>query len=392
MIIFIFIIIIISLVHAYHLQRTVKQDERLNSDVFVLSQYGLEMTLMQALLNFKRYEECYNAFTTISNITSIFDGGAYITVFATVQWSQKGLLKLASLAKEMIDVGLLKGYSSNDGDVFVSEITRLQDKYDHLLTPAVHCLSEYVSASFRDAVFGKLSEVLRKIETNDNHGDHHNDHHDQRFSGVNLITQYFKSNNTFRQNGINEALKLNLMNPIISTVYLLNEEHYDFSQYNNSNKIIQVHLGRRMTFSDAFAFANDNLNGSVIAVANSDIYFDQSLSVLAEMNTDKLSNTLLALSKWNTDNNGALTLQLRVDSQDAWIFHSPLTNDSIISSSPFFLGLPRCDNRIAQIFQSCGYRVINPAYLIHAIEIKGNANNLYITILLSLLLFLLLLR
>ena len=85
------------------------------------------------------------------------------------------------------------------------------------------------------------------------------------------------------------------MNPIISTVYLLNEEHYDFSQYNNSNKIVQVNLGRRMTFSDAFAFANDNLNDSIIAVANSDIYFDRSLSILKEMNKKKLSNTLLRL-------------------------------------------------------------------------------------------------
>jgi len=272
----------------------------------------------------------------------------------------------------MLEVGLYQEYGKSretlDG-VFISEITRLQNHYDHILTPAIHCISEYLPTDVRDAVFGKLSEVLRKIEPDKTTTS--SSSNDLTLKGISLITQYFKSTNIYRQNAIDDALKMNLLNPIISIIYLLNEEQYDFSQYDNNNKIIQVQLGRRMSFSDALAFAHDNLSGDIVAIANSDIYFDDSLVVVLSKN-EKLSNTLIALSKWNSDDDGALTLQLRVDSQDAWIFKSPLANESIIDSSNFFLGVPRCDNRIAEIFHASGYRVINPAYSIHAIEIKGN--------------------
>jgi len=66
---------------------------------------------------------------------------------------------------------------------------------------------------------------------------------------------------------------------------------------------------------------------------------------------------------------------LRVDSQDAWIFKAPITNETIIDLANFFLGIPRCDNRIAEIFHSSGYRVINPAYSIHAIEIEDKSKD-----------------
>ena len=63
-----------------------------------------------------------------------------------------------------------------------------------------------------------------------------------------------------------------------------------------------------------------------------------------------------------------ISINIRVDSQDAWIFSLPLP-DSIIEQSDFPLGVTRCDNRLAAIFTEQGYKVSNPSLLgIRAIE------------------------
>ena len=237
----------------------------------------------------------------------------------------------------MLNQGLFKLYSDRESleGIFISEIRRLQRNYDHILTQAVHCISEHLAIDERNMLFGQLSEILAKVETS---GRQYN--YQQNFDWAILITQYFESSNALKQKGVEEALRRNLLNPLIKNIILLNEEYYDFTNYKNNNKIIQIKLGRRLMFSDAFGFANDNLTGSYVVLANSDIYFDESLSSLGKADKRNTTNTLIALSKWTNDNNGginfsflfalikvilktyylALTLQLRVDSQDAWIF------------------------------------------------------------------------
>jgi hypothetical protein len=106
-------------------------------------------------------------------------------------------------------------------------------------------------------------------------------------------------------------------------------------------------------------------------IANSDIYFDETLGLIGN-NAKELNfqETIFALSKW-TDwepRDNFIYLPPRIDSQDAWIFRSPLNQD-VVESSSFFLGAPRCDNRLASIFAQSGYRVLSPVYRIHAIEL-----------------------
>lgn len=87
-------------------------------------------------------------------------------------------------------------------------------------------------------------------------------------------------------------------------------------------------------------------------------------------------DTIFALSKWTdwepTDN--FISLSPRIDSQDAWIFRSPLNQD-VVELSTFFLGAPRCDNRLASIFTQSGYKVLNPVYRIHAIELMSTSRD-----------------
>lgn len=69
------------------------------------------------------------------------------------------------------------------------------------------------------------------------------------------------------------------------------------------------------------------------------------------------------------DRADAIGLTLRTDSQDAWIFQSPLP-DTVLASTDFQLGLPRCDNRLVEILYQHQYIIANPVFHIHAIEIQ----------------------
>lgn len=135
-----------------------------------------------------------------------------------------------------------------------------------------------------------------------------------------------------------------------------------------------------------------------MCVANADIYFDESLNRAAAP-----PRTVLALLKWrdtfeassrSLNFTDAVTMRLRIDSQDAWIFTPPL-DKGVIDMSDFEMGLPRCDNRIAAILRSNGYEVRNPALFVRAIEyhtrrrsgdiysIKGSVNGDGANVLLS---------
>lgn len=107
-------------------------------------------------------------------------------------------------------------------------------------------------------------------------------------------------------------------------------------------------------------------------LVNADIYFDDSLHRFGDATRGSLTGKVLALLKWtNPTRTQDLRLHLRIDSQDAWIFQTPM-NENVIKESGFYMGLPRCDNRLAEILVSSGgYEVTNPAFALHAIELHS---------------------
>ena len=110
---------------------------------------------------------------------------------------------------------------------------------------------------------------------------------------------------------------------------------------------------------------------SPLFTANADIYFDRSLQLFGDPNTLDLNGGVLALLKYTENNQGYATLNVRTDSQDAWIFQPPI-NSSVILKSNFIMGAPSCDNVIAEILSECGHIVSNPAFAIHAVEVHNS--------------------
>jgi hypothetical protein len=172
--------------------------------------------------------------------------------------------------------------------------------------------------------------------------------------GAVLITQFFipKDQNALRN--VQDALVQNLANNLISNVLLLNEVEYDFSSLPNYQKITQIVIGRRLLISDAFQAAREMLDGRIVIVANADIYFDDTIRAILSSPKMHDNSTVIALTKW-FPRDEYLSLLLRTDSQDAWIFKSPLPQ-AVIEQSNFPLGAVKCDNRLANIFESASYR------------------------------------
>ncbi|CAM9357232.1 unnamed protein product [Discosporangium mesarthrocarpum] len=223
--------------------------------------------------------------------------------------------------------------------------------------------------------------------------------------GINLVMQYYRPEVEARKEELDMCLRSNLLNPLVQKVHIFLEErdrrqaevvqgvvqetnNGDGSELKNGphgvmsalsavldglgestagKAAVVGTLDRRMTFQDAFSYANQELNGEVVILANADIFFDKSLARLGDPETLRMESKLFALAKWETWSNrtflrhtGAPSLLPRIDSQDAWVFRAPVP-ESVVEGSAFPLGQPRCDGRIARLFVQAGFEVSNPS-------------------------------
>ena len=137
----------------------------------------------------------------------------------------------------------------------------------------------------------------------------------------------------------------------------------------------KVHLvahGHRLTFAHLLDYANRHLAGAGVIIANADIYFDETLGLLEE---ESLAGKMLCLSRWDEMPDGALRHFDRPDSQDAWIFESPLPR----ITADFFLGKPGCESRLAYEAESAGLTVSNPSRSLRARHLHNSAIRRYTT-------------
>lgn len=165
-----------------------------------------------------------------------------------------------------------------------------------------------------------------------------------------LFTSYFDSGNPARDRELNTCLVNNLNSPHIDHVYV-------YSESNNlptHTKLTPQYNGRP-TYQNLIDWANDIADPTdVVVIANSDIYFDETLNWAHNVN---MGSTLIALSRWDVAPNGTKRLFAYEHSQDTWIFKGKIR----IEGADYFMGLPGCDNKIAHDADHQGYRVVNTA-------------------------------
>jgi hypothetical protein len=126
-----------------------------------------------------------------------------------------------------------------------------------------------------------------------------------------------------------------------------------------SSKVHLVVTGERVTYRALFAYANQELPGRRVIVANADIFFDHTLPRLEDYD---LAGWLLCLSRWDVHTDGTWSLFDFEASQDAWIFQAPIRD----VSCDFSLGILGCDNRLAWEAEHAGLRLANPSRSVRA--------------------------
>jgi len=191
-----------------------------------------------------------------------------------------------------------------------------------------------------------------------------------------LITTYYRTLNENRNNEIDKCLKKNFENNNIVKIYLLNNKIYDFDFIENyKSKIIQIvisiDINYKLKYNDAILFINKYLTDEICILSNSDIYFNETLFLI---NNENIINKFFALLRYDEDENGNLFIFKRYDiprddSQDCWIFKSPLNVD--LDKLNFSFGTLGCDSVFAYIVHESGIKVLNPALDIISVHVHN---------------------
>ncbi len=169
---------------------------------------------------------------------------------------------------------------------------------------------------------------------------------------------------------LNNNIKLN----IFDKIYLLNERIYTEQELQldskSLEKIIQVNIGKRLTYSDVLNYViNTNINGYIV-IANSDIFFDNTINNIryTTLSEQKSLYALTRLEYSDINFNKLDTCNLSKGGgscQDTWILHSNfIPNKKEITLCDFELGRVGCDNKITYLFNSFGFIIYNEPYII----------------------------
>ena len=189
---------------------------------------------------------------------------------------------------------------------------------------------------------------------------------------LNLYVNSYTDRSPERQAEIDQCLRRNIDNPLIARVVLIDETGKPPAH----PKVTPVPFKGRPTFDDYFdVIGRHTAPGDVNVITNSDVYFDDSLGRLADLD---LMGRLLTLLRYEVLADGSTELcnyhgSAMSNSQDAWIFRG---KPRLRTKADFTLGRPGCDCRLARLFWEAGYEVYNPAfdlksYHLHVTNVRG---------------------
>lgn len=178
-----------------------------------------------------------------------------------------------------------------------------------------------------------------------------------------LLVGHYREPNPARACEYATALATNCENRHIERIFVFLED--DSPLWFSHPKVQTLPSRQRVKFAQLFAFGNRELAGKTCIIANSDIYFDDTLR---ELRGYDLTGKLLALSRWETVN-GKVEYNGLQWSQDAWIFRAPI----VPITCDFPLGILACDTRLNHEARAAGLEVLNPCKTVRAIHLHTSA-------------------
>lgn len=189
-----------------------------------------------------------------------------------------------------------------------------------------------------------------------------------------IYTQYYRTNNADRQRELDECLRRNTNHPGISRVMLFVES--DAPPLPKATVPVEViESDERMTYAEWFRWVRRQEHG-IALLLNSDIYIDEGLEHLTA--TFDRPDIFMALTRYNPAARGLHLNDFPHWTQDVWGIRADSDlPESLIYASAFPLGFPGCDNRIAYVLWSHGFRVRNPCYHVRTIHLQASTARNY---------------
>ena len=195
-----------------------------------------------------------------------------------------------------------------------------------------------------------------------------------------LFAQYYVPKDKKRLAEINTCFKKNIENPLVDKFVIFFENEVDQSFIPNYSKLEKRLHPSRLTYRDWLTETQGLEDGALSVLVNSDIYLTQTLELLSlHASQIESQKRFIAISRHNPTANG---LELNTNphwTQDVWALVKPKEgfSASLLQETGFELGQPGCDNKIAYIFHSHGYRVTNPCTQIVAVHLQANTERSY---------------
>jgi len=168
-----------------------------------------------------------------------------------------------------------------------------------------------------------------------------------------LFVEYYDSGDDQRQEEILKCLKINIENPAFSKVVVFSEQKEGIDSLD-----VEIVFSKRLKFSDVLRKGSES--SETLVLANSDIAFDDSASLLDEVP----NNVAYCVSRIDILADGGSQPFFRPDSQDVWAFK--LNGETDFEAVDFYLGVPGCDNSFAfHLSESFGFELANPCLSIN---------------------------
>lgn len=156
---------------------------------------------------------------------------------------------------------------------------------------------------------------------------------------IHLITQWYADNNATRYQDLYYALHQNIKNKHISHIHLLQESDFQLSNFpfkSQKIRIVQLSTKSRLSVSQALRYAQTNLRSQIVMLANLDIYFDDTISLLYESDLDRYTSYFLSRTDHFNHSNTECKYPF-MGSMDTFIWIPPVPNP-LLSRTEFALG------------------------------------------------------
>lgn len=195
-----------------------------------------------------------------------------------------------------------------------------------------------------------------------------------------LFCQYYVPKNAARRKEVDLCFQKNIENPLINKIVMYFEKKEDMALIPDKKHIEKVFLPDRMNYGFWLRETDKLKPGTLSVLVNADIYLDDTLIKLhGHLEEMRAAKCFMALTRYNPVEGG---LQLNSHphwTQDTWAVVKDLQPmpQALYQEAAFELGQPGCDNKIAYVMHSYGYRVTNPCGLIRSIHLQADEGRAY---------------